>query len=87
MYRAQGDCYVMYHCIAGLTRVDGNRKGILTRERQPKMAAHIVRRRYHNLINQTATNSLLQVNTLHDAGQKRKPLMRTIYRQALTMHH
>lgn len=31
------------------TRVGGNKKGIFTRTRQPKMAAHHVRRRYHAL--------------------------------------
>ncbi|EFN67454.1 Beta-glucuronidase [Camponotus floridanus] len=31
------------------TRVGGNRKGIFTRDRQPKMAAHHVRKRYHAL--------------------------------------
>ncbi|KAH0956056.1 hypothetical protein HN011_010898 [Eciton burchellii] len=31
------------------TRVGGNKKGIFTRERQPKMAAHHVRKRYHAL--------------------------------------
>ncbi|KAL6258720.1 hypothetical protein P5V15_010670 [Pogonomyrmex californicus] len=30
-------------------RVGGNKKGIFTRDRQPKMAAHHVRRRYHAL--------------------------------------
>jgi len=29
--------------------VGGNKKGIFTRDRQPKMAAHHVRRRYHAL--------------------------------------
>ncbi|XP_063983304.1 beta-glucuronidase [Diachasmimorpha longicaudata] len=31
------------------TRVAGNKKGIFTRNREPKMAAHLVRRRYHAL--------------------------------------
>ncbi|XP_011312039.1 beta-glucuronidase [Fopius arisanus] len=31
------------------TRVGGNKKGIFTRCRQPKMAAHLVRKRYHAL--------------------------------------
>ncbi|XP_066588121.1 uncharacterized protein [Prorops nasuta] len=31
------------------TRVGGNKKGIFTRDRQPKMAAHHVRKRYHSL--------------------------------------
>ena len=35
--------------LLGTTRVDGNRKGILTRQRQPKLAAYLVRQRYLNL--------------------------------------
>ncbi|KYM76075.1 Beta-glucuronidase [Atta colombica] len=31
------------------TRVGGNKKGIFTRDRQPKMAAHHIRKRYHAL--------------------------------------
>ena len=31
------------------TRVDGNKKGILTRQRQPKAAARLVRQRYLSL--------------------------------------
>ncbi len=31
---------------SGLTRVMGNRKGVFTRERQPKLAAHALRRRW-----------------------------------------
>ena len=30
----------------GVIRVRGNRKGVFTRERQPKMAAHWLRRRW-----------------------------------------
>ncbi|XP_064103725.1 beta-glucuronidase-like [Macrobrachium nipponense] len=33
------------------TRVAGNRKGLLTRDRHPKLAAHILRQRYHALEN------------------------------------
>ncbi len=38
--------------IKGLTRVTGNRKGIFTRERQPKASAHYLRKRYHLLAQQ-----------------------------------
>lgn len=38
--------------ILAVTRVGGNKKGIFTRSRQPKEAAHHVRRRYHSLSNQ-----------------------------------
>lgn len=33
----------------GVTRVLGNRKGLFTRQRQPKMSAHLIRRRYWNI--------------------------------------
>ena len=33
----------------GTTRVGGNKKGILTRQREPKAAAHLVRQRYRNI--------------------------------------
>ena len=35
----------------GVTRVVGNRKGLFTRQRQPKLAAHTVRSRYMQLAN------------------------------------
>nr|CAB3251424.1 beta-glucuronidase-like [Phallusia mammillata] len=38
------------------TRADGNRKGLMTRERQPKWPAYVVRERYHALRNQTDTS-------------------------------
>ena len=33
----------------GIMRVGGNRKGVFTRERQPKRAAHVLRQRWHGL--------------------------------------
>jgi beta-glucuronidase len=33
----------------GIMRVDGNKKGVFTRERRPKAAAHMLRRRWRNL--------------------------------------
>ena len=33
-------------------RVLGNKKGVFTRQRQPKAAAHLIRRRYHALAKQ-----------------------------------
>ena len=33
----------------GIIRVQGNKKGIFTRERKPKMAAHYLRNRWHNI--------------------------------------
>ena len=32
----------------GLRRARGNRKGVFTRERQPKLAAHFVRKRWED---------------------------------------
>lgn len=40
----------------GTTRVIGNRKGILTRQRQPKAAAKIIRCRYHTVGNLTGSD-------------------------------
>lgn len=37
----------------GITRVHGNKKGMFTRQRQPKMAAHALRSRYSALANAT----------------------------------
>jgi len=37
--------------IQGPMRVDGNKKGILTRDRRPKLAAHFLRQRWHNIPN------------------------------------
>jgi beta-glucuronidase len=31
---------------SGIARVDGNKKGVFTRERRPKAAAHALRRRW-----------------------------------------
>lgn len=36
-------------CFTGVKRVAGNRKGVLTRNRQPKMAAYEMRQRYRRL--------------------------------------
>lgn len=42
----------------GITRVVGNKKGILTRQRQPKAAAFILRQRYLNItLAQTPSNT------------------------------
>ncbi|KAJ8304053.1 hypothetical protein KUTeg_017636 [Tegillarca granosa] len=45
--------------IQQITRVVGNKKGLLTRQRQPKMSGHLIRSRYQKLINNTfeTTNS------------------------------
>jgi beta-galactosidase/beta-glucuronidase len=33
---------------SGIMRVSGNKKGVFTRDRQPKAAAHYLRRRWRN---------------------------------------
>ena len=38
-------------------RTLGNRKGIFTRQRQPKIAAHVLRMRYWNLFHQELKNA------------------------------
>lgn len=42
-------CYVLFFRFSAYTRVGGNKKGIFTRTREPKMVAHHVRKRYHAL--------------------------------------
>lgn len=39
-------------------RVGGNKKGVFTRERQPKSAAYLLRKRYHSLSNTLHNNPL-----------------------------
>ena len=50
---------------AGTIRVDGNRKGLLTRTRQPKAAAHLTRRRYWSLIAEEQPSSFHSFNDVH----------------------
>lgn len=38
----------MFYSLA-YTRVGGNKKGVFTRNRQPKDSAHLLRQRYHML--------------------------------------
>lgn len=45
--------YADFATAQGRARVVGNRKGVLTRQRDPKSAAFVLRRRYHGLRNQT----------------------------------
>ena len=42
-------CFADFMTKQEITRVGGNRKGVFTRQRQPKAAAHILRRRYFYL--------------------------------------
>ena len=41
--------YNHFAFVSEITRVVGNKKGILTRQRQPKTAARILRQRYLNI--------------------------------------
>lgn len=49
MFRCVNATYKTFIPIAAITRVGGNKKGIFTRNRQPKAAAHLLRSRYHAL--------------------------------------
>ena len=49
--------YFLLLIILAVTRVVGNKKGVLTRQRQPKMAGHLLRDRYWTIINQTLPSS------------------------------
>nr|CAD7434418.1 unnamed protein product [Timema monikensis] len=42
-------CLSVIVVLAGINRVDGNKKGIFTRQRQPKRSAHVLRERYFAL--------------------------------------
>ena len=48
-----------------ITRVFGNRKGVFTRDRQPKAAAHVLRCRYLSLSNATTTSQSSQGNLMY----------------------
>lgn len=50
----------------GITRIDGNRKGVFTRQRQPKAVAHYLRQRWHHLAAERATVSSTLNPTLPD---------------------
>ncbi|XP_043206639.1 beta-glucuronidase-like [Amphibalanus amphitrite] len=50
------------------TRVVGNRKGVLTRQRQPKMSAHLLRSRYWALAQRTDMPELLLPDDLMFSG-------------------
>jgi beta-glucuronidase len=38
--------FIFFHAFVAVTRVGGNKKGIFTRNRQPKASAHHLRKRY-----------------------------------------
>ncbi|XP_050408987.1 beta-glucuronidase [Patella vulgata] len=42
--------------VQGITRVNGNRKGLLSRQREPKASAHLLRKRYMAMFNSTAAD-------------------------------
>ena len=39
-------CFADFATASGVRRVDGNKKGVFTRDRRPKVAAHFLRRRW-----------------------------------------
>ena len=41
-----------------ITRVNGNKKGIFTREREPKMSAHLLRQRYWEIAQKGGENKI-----------------------------
>ncbi|KAL4234849.1 hypothetical protein ACF0H5_006490 [Mactra antiquata] len=45
--------------VQGITRVVGNKKGLLTRQRQPKMSAHLIRDRYMKMMNGETNTCIL----------------------------
>ena len=49
VYYLQSIYNYFFFLVEGTTRVGGNKKGILTRQRQPKAAAHLLRQRYLNI--------------------------------------
>jgi beta-glucuronidase len=38
-----------FYAVQGIKRVQGNRKGVFTRERKPKIAAHWLKSRWENI--------------------------------------
>ena len=42
-----------FQTAAGVSRVDGNKKGVFTRDRRPKAAAHLLRERWTKVVNGT----------------------------------
>lgn len=44
---------LLYNFSTGTTRVLGNKKGIFTRQRQPKSAAFVLRERYWKIVNES----------------------------------
>lgn len=44
-------CFADFGTLQGVYRADGNRKGIFTRERRPKLAAHYLRERWEKIPN------------------------------------
>ena len=57
----------------GIMRVGGNRKGVFTRDRQPKAAAHVLRQRW---LAQRAQAVLAQATALSVPAEKIQPPVR-----------
>ena len=56
--------HILFSNILATSRILGNHKGLLTRQRQPKMGAHVIRARYWTMINET-----MSLSTNHSSQQ------------------
>ena len=63
MFRDNVNTFLLF--LSAVTRIMGNHKGLLTRQRQPKMGAYIIRARYWSMINNT-----MFLSTNHSAEQQ-----------------
>ena len=55
------DSEICFVIISEVNRVVGNKKGLLTRQRQPKAAAHLIRQRYWQITNETSSSPFLVI--------------------------
>lgn len=58
------------------TRVGGNKKGVFTRSRQPKAAAHLLRKRYYELASEIDNFHSRPDNLYEYTSQNQKKLHR-----------
>ena len=52
-----------YFALSDVKRVVGNKKGLLTRSRQPKPGAHLIRARYWKLIGEEQPSNSMTIQT------------------------
>ena len=72
--------------ISATIRVVGNKKGVLDRQRQPKMAGHLLRDRYWTIINQTLPSSE-SFDVLSSASSKYSKILKFANVQDNDVHH